>query len=325
MRAASSPPNADDRSLLYERLPMPVVTGGAYRGALLRYVKIDVETSKGGVLMIEVLDMYRTYLVERERSASTIRQYVRDVESFLRETGDGGPMTKAKVIAYKEDLCGRYRISSVNTKLAAINSFLEFTGRSDMKVKCLKMQRRPYSPQEKELTKSEYLRLVDSAKRSGDERLALIVQTLGGTGIRVSELRYITVEAVRRGEAYVWLKGKNRVILIAGKLRKLLRGYISANGLVTGPVFVTRGRKPIDRSNVWKMLKRLGEKAGVEAAKIFPHNIRHLFARCFYEREKDIAKLADVLGHSSINTTRVYIITSGYEHRRMLDALGLVV
>lgn len=275
--------------------------------------------------MIEILNMYRTYLVERERSVSTIRQYIRDVERFLRETGDCGPGTKAKVIAYKEDLCGRYRISSVNAKIAAINSFLEFTGRSDMKVKYLKVQRQLYCPRNKELTKSEYLRLLDFAKKSGDDRLYLMVQTLGGTGIRVSELRYITVEAVRKGEAYVWLKGKNRVILIAGKLRKLLRGYIASRGIVTGPVFVTRGRKPIDRSNIWKMLKRLGKHAGVEAAKIFPHNIRHLFARCFYEKEKDIAKLADVLGHSSIDTTRVYTATSGYEHRRMLDALGLVV
>lgn len=271
------------------------------------------------------LEMYRAYLTEKERCDSTITQYIREARRFISETEDGKPMTKAKVIEYKEKLCSQYKLSSVNAKIAAVNSLLEYSGNSEMKVRYIKMQKRAYCSQNKMLTKSEYLRLLNFANKGGDERLSLILQTLGNTGIRVSELRYITVEAVKRGEAYIWLKGKNRVILIAGKLQHNLKKYIVRGGITSGAVFVTRGNKPLDRSNIWKMLKRLSEKAGIDGRKVFPHNIRHMFARCFYQKEKDIAKLADVLGHSNINTTRIYIITSGREHLKIIDALGLVI
>ena len=275
--------------------------------------------------MREILDMYKVYLEEKERCDSTIVQYLREAERFISELGDGEILTKAKVIAYKEKLCEQYRISSVNAKIAAVNSFLEYIGKSDIKVRCIRIQKQIYCSQKKELTRKDYLKLLRYAEKSGNERLSLILQTLGGTGIRVSELKYITVEAVERGEACILLKGKNRVILISGRLQKQLKHYITRKDIDAGPVFVTRNMKPLDRSNIWKMFKRLGERAGVENSKVVPHNIRHLFAKCFYDKEKDIAKLADVLGHSSINTTRIYIITSGYEHRRILDTLGLVI
>ena len=278
--------------------------------------------------MYEQLESYIGYLTRKERSRATVNQYRRDISAFIIEMSRAaadGCVTKEAVIKYKMQLCERYRVSSVNTKLAAINGFLEYTGRRDLRVKTMRIQRRAYCPGEKELTKREYLSMIDQAIAQGDERMSLLMQTLGGTGIRVSELRYITVEAVEKGEASIWLKGKNRTVLIAGRLTKRLQSYIRREKLIGGPVFVTSGRKPLDRSNIWKMMKRLGEKAGVGKEKVFPHNVRHLFARCFYENDKDIAKLADVLGHSNIDTTRIYIMTSGYEHRRKIDALGLVL
>ena len=278
--------------------------------------------------MYEQLEGYAAYLTEKERSRSTVNQYRRDVIAFISEMGGADAeerISKESVMEYKRKLCGMYRFSSVNAKLAAINGFLRYTGREEMCVKSMKIQRRAYCAAKKELTKQEYLKLVERAAAQGDERLSMLIQTLGGTGIRISELEYITVEAVKSGEASIWLKGKCRTVLIAGKLKKRLQEYIYRNKLTHGPVFVTRGEKPMDRSNIWKMLKRLGEKVGISGEKIFPHNVRHLFARCFYENDKDIAKLADVLGHSSIDTTRIYIMSSGYEHRRKIDALGLVI
>lgn len=274
------------------------------------------------------LENYIEHLMRKERCRSTVNQYRRDISAFIgeiRSMSSNGYITKEMVIEYKMKLCERYRISSVNTKLAAINGFLEYTGRGDLKVKTMRVQRRAYCSGEKELTKREYLSMIDQAIAQGDERMSMLMQTLGGTGIRISELKYITVEAVEKGEANIWLKGKNRTVLIAGRLKKRLQSYIRRKRLTCGPIFVTRGRRPLDRSNIWKMMKRLGEKAGVSREKVFPHNVRHLFARCFYEEDKDIAKLADVLGHSNIDTTRIYIMTSGCEHRRKIDALGLVL
>ena len=234
-------------------------------------------------------------------------------------------ITKEDVIDYKEMLKDNFCPATVNAKIAAINSFFAFAERPDLKVKQVKIQKKPYSARRMELTKAEYERLVETARRTGDERLALVIQTICATGIRVSELSYITADAVRKGEAVVDLKGKIRVVLIAGKLKKALVKYMKRAGIIAGAIFVTKSGKPLDRSNIWKMMKALCEKAGVSREKVFPHNLRKLFARCFYKTCRDIAKLADILGHSSINTTRIYIATTGAEHRRSLDALELVV
>lgn len=267
---------------------------------------------------------YIHHLRQQERSIATCRQYQRDILQFLHYAG-GESITREQVLAYKERLRQRYCPATVNTKLAALNGFFSFLGREDLRVLRLRVQRRPFCAKEKELTKGEYLRLLRAAKQRKNEKLLLLLETICGTGIRVSELRYITAEAVRQGEAVIQLKGKTRVILLSGKLKRALQRYIRKAGICAGSVFVTRSGKPLDRSNVWKMMKTLCRDADVERQKVFPHNLRHLFARCFYAVEKDIAKLADVLGHSSINTTRVYIMSSGSEHRRCMDALGLML
>ena len=233
-------------------------------------------------------------------------------------------MTKEMVIQYKQELQTGHQPATVNGKLAALNGFFSFVGREDLRVKQLKVQRTPYCATEKELNKVEYLRLVQAATRKGNEKLSLILQTICGTGIRVSELQYITTEAVKQGQAQIHLKGKSRVVLLPSKLRKALGKYIKREGIVNGPVFITKNRKPLDRSNIWKMMKALCIDAKVAPSKVFPHNLRHLFARCFYSVDKDIAKLADILGHSSINTTRIYIASSGKEHQERMNRLGLV-
>lgn len=270
------------------------------------------------------LSKYMVYLEQEERSSSTRRQYHRDIYSFLEFTGSAS-LTKAVVIRYKEQLQITHKPASVNTKIAALNGFFSFIGKPGLRVKQLRIQRKAYCAKEKELTKAEYLRLVVAAEQQDNRRLSLLIQTICGTGIRVSELQYITAEAVRAGEATIQLKGKTRAILIAGKLRKALKEYICREMILSGPVFISRNGKPMNRSNIWRMMKALCESANVDPGKVFPHSLRHLFARCFYAKDKDIAKLADILGHSSINTTRIYIISSGHEHRRKMDALGLIV
>lgn len=270
------------------------------------------------------IDNYLNYLRDEEHSPATIKQYHHDILCFFEFLGGKEPVREAAV-HYKQKLEQIYQPVSVNVKLSALNSFFTFIGRRDLKLRLLKIQKSAYCSAEKELSKAEYLRLVRAAKAEKNEKLALLLQTISSTGIRVSEAKYITVEAVSRGEAVIYLKGKTRTILLPKKLQKSLKGYIRREKIDEGPVFVTRTGKPLDRSNIWKMMKALCREAGVNDKKVFPHNLRHLFARCFYSVDKDIAKLADILGHSSINTTRIYIITSGIEHRRRLDTLGLVV
>lgn len=265
---------------------------------------------------------YVTYLRREERSRATIEQYRKNILGFLTWAGDK-ELTKAVLISYKEKLQKECKAVSVNAKLAALNGFLSFCGKSELKVKRLKIQRSAYSS--RELSKAEYLRLLRSADRQQNEKLSLILQTICATGIRVSELGFVTVEAIRAGEATIRLKGKNRTVLLPEKLCRVLKRYIKNNHITSGAVFVTRTGKPLDRSNIWKMMKSLCQDAGVEPQKVFPHNLRHLFARCFYSVDKDLAKLADILGHSSINTTRIYIISSGWEHRQRMNALGLVI
>ena len=218
-----------------------------------------------------------------------------------------------------------YAVRSINSMLASVNGLFSFLGWADLKVKSIKLQRQIYCSEERELTKAEYMRLVNTAKQKGNERLNLILQTICGTGIRVSELQYITVEAVKNGEAIVSLKGKTRSVFIVKELKKKLLRYAAEQGITSGAIFITRTGKPMSRTNIWREMKSLCESAGVNPQKVFPHNLRHLFARVFYGIEKDIAKLADILGHSSINTTRIYIISTGNEHRRRMEHMRLII
>lgn len=266
---------------------------------------------------------FRAYLVMEEKSGHTVEKYIRDIRAFSVFL-DGRTVTKAEVMAYKRCLLEKgYAVRSMNSMLASIHSFLDFQGWRDCRVKSLKMQHAAYCAEEKELTKEEYLRLLAAAK--GKPRLRLILETICATGIRVSELSYFTVESVRGGEISVRCKGKIRTILIPGKLRRLLLAYAKKNGIRSGVIFAARNGKPLHRSRIWAQMKALCEKARVKASKVFPHNLRKLFARTFYGIEKDIARLADILGHSSINTTRIYIMTTGVEHRRQIESLGLVI
>lgn len=267
---------------------------------------------------------YIAHLEREERSPATLGQYRRDIEAFLRWMS-GRELTKERVIGYKGHLQEVYRPVSVNAKLAALNGFFSFLGRHDLRVKQLKIQRQAFCPRERELSKAEYLRLVRAAETRRGDRLSLLMQTICATGIRVSELHSITAEAVERGEAVLQLKGKTRVILLTGKLRKKLQRYLRRQEISSGPVFITRTGRPLGRSSIWRMMKSLCTEAGVERSKVFPHNLRHLFARCFYSADRDLAKLADILGHSNINTTRIYIVSSGREHRQRMDALKLVL
>ena len=267
--------------------------------------------------MTEQLERYRRYLELEEKSAATIEKYLRDCRAFLVYLG-GRPIAKEEAIAYKEDLAGHYAASSVNSMLIALNGFLRFINREDCCVKLLKVQRQMFCREEKELTQAEYKRLIQAARGT---RLSLVIQTICGTGIRVSELQYITVEAVREGKAVVHCKNKTRVIFIPASIRQLLKTYSKKSGLTAGAIFVTRNGKPLNRKNIWRDMKKLCGKAGVPPQKVFPHNLRHLFARMFYRVEKDIVRLADLLGHSSINTTRIYMVETGSRHIAGLEKL----
>lgn len=270
----------------------------------------------------ELLAQYARRLYEEEKSSATIEKYIRDVHTFSKYVGSQA-LTKDMTIAYKRDLPTRgYTILSVNSMLASLNSFLTFCGRSDCKVRLYRVQKKTYLAANRELSRAEYQRLLNAAKRNG--RLWLLLQTLCATGIRVSELQYFTVEAVRGGEISVACKSKMRCILIPKGLQKLLLQYAHGAGIGSGSIFRTRTGKPLNRSNIWAAMKRLCTQANVNPDKVFPHNLRKLFARTFYQVEKDIAKLADLLGHSSINTTRIYIMSTGAEHRRQLERLQLL-
>lgn len=269
------------------------------------------------------LEDFKHHLLQEERSHATIDKYMRDARAFTH-FASGQIICKELVISYKQALIQHgYAIRSINSMLASLNSLFFFLGWHDCRVKQLKMQQQVYRPAERELTKAEYLRLLQAAEKR--PRLHLILETICATGIRVSELQYFTVEAVRRGDVTIRCKNKIRTILLPGKLQKKLLQYAKKNGILSGVIFVTRNKKPLDRSNIWAQMKALCARAGVAKSKVFPHNLRKLFARMFYGMEHDIAKLADVLGHSSINTTRIYIISTGMEHRRKLDRLGLVI
>lgn len=271
----------------------------------------------------EAIQAFRQYLIRDEKSAVTVEKYLRDVRAFQAFIGET-PVEKELVIHYKNHLLEEsYAVRSINSMLASVNSFLIFMDWPDCKVKSLKVQRQVYCAEEKELTKAEYERLLKATGKN--EQLRLVMETICSTGIRVSELKYFTAEAVRRGEVIVRCKAKTRTILLPGKLRRLLLDYAGKQKIRSGVIFLTGRGKPLDRKAIWAQMKRLCKAAGVKPGKVFPHNLRKLFARTFYGIEKDIAKLADILGHSSVDTTRIYIMTSGTEHRQKLERLGLVV
>ncbi len=264
---------------------------------------------------------FKAYLFREEKSAATVEKYLRDVRAFVLYV-QGREVTKELSVAYKRSLeDGGYKPRSINSMLASINRFLDFIGAANCKVKTVRVQNPAFLTEEKELTKEEYKRLLGAAKHK--EQLNLVIRTICATGIRVSELKYFTVEAVYRGEVSVKCKNKTRTILIPGDLRKMLSVYVKKRGIQSGAVFVTRTGMPLDRSYIWAQMKGLCKNAGVNPTKVFPHNLRKLFARTFYGIEKDIAKLSDILGHSSIETTRIYIMTTGSEHRRQIERMGL--
>lgn len=274
-------------------------------------------------LSTEKIRDYAKYLCREERSAATQEKYLRDVKAFC-VYADGKAITKELVVAWKKHLVEQaYAVRSVNSMLASVNSLLGFLQLHACKVRNIRAQRQTYCTEDKELTKQEYLRLLAASKEN--EQLHLLLQTICSTGIRVSELQYFTVEAIRQGEVTVDCKNKTRTILVPGKLKTILLNYAKRRGIAFGAIFITRTGKPLNRSNIWSAMKKLCETAGVKPSKVFPHNLRKLFARTFYGIEKDIAKLADILGHSSINTTRIYIMTTGVEHRKKIERLGLVV
>ena len=267
---------------------------------------------------------YETALREAEKSAATMEKYLHHVRQFVAHDA-GRRIDKALVLEYKTRLGKLYAPSSANAALAAVNGFLRFWGFESCCVKPFKVQKQVYCSEEKELTREEYVRLVRAAKEKSSERLALLLETICATGIRVSELPYITVEAAVRGEAVVHCKGKTRTVFLPAALQKKLRRYMQSQKIQSGPVFITRTGKPMNRSNIWREMKALCERAKVAPSKVFPHSLRHLFARTFYSIDHDVAKLADLLGHSNINTTRIYIITTGAEHRRKMETMRLVI
>lgn len=276
------------------------------------------------ILTEKIIDDYRNNLILQEKRVATIEKYIRDIRAFSVYTQDK-TITKEIVIAYKSHLQENYAVRSVNSILASINSLFAFLNWFDLRVKSLKLQQKVFCSEEKELTKAEYKRLCDVAKQKKNQRLNLIIQTICATGIRVSELQYITIEAVKCGEAVVNCKSKTRSVFIIKKLKQKLLRYAAKQGIKSGMIFVTKSGKPINRTNIWREMKSLCKEANVNPQKVFPHNLRHLFARTFYGIEKDIAKLADILGHSSIDTTRIYIISTGTEHRRRMENMHLII
>lgn len=273
---------------------------------------------------ISALCEYKHHLKNQERSENTIVKYTRDISTFLFWL-ENRALTKTETMEYKHDLLEHYCPASANSMIIAINGFLEYIDRQDCTVKTVRIQKKICCEKEKELSKKDYSRLIEAAKHQNNARLVNIMRTICATGIRISELCYITVEAVKSGKAVVTCKGKIRTIFISRDLQRVLNVYIQEQKLIGGSVFITRSGRPVDRSNVWSDMKKLCRSAGVNPEKVFPHNLRHLFARTFYAIEKDISRLADILGHSSIETTRIYILDSGYDHERQLSKLQLVV
>ncbi len=270
-----------------------------------------------------MIKLYENYLLNEEKSTATLHKYIHDVNAFMLWLG-ARELNKLAVLEYKEGIIEKYAPASVNSMISSLNSFFIFNNWHDLKVKALKIQRQIFANKDKELTKAEYERLLTAAKQKKNQRLYYLMQTICSTGIRVSELKYITTDAVKKGQAIINCKGKMRVVILPRELCKMLKRYVKENVIKNGSVFVSRNGKALDRSHIWQMLKGLCESAQVPKEKVFPHNFRHLFARTYYSLKKDIVRLADILGHSSINTTRIYTMETGDIHRRQIQKLGLL-
>ena len=259
-----------------------------------------------------------------EKSTGTMEKYLRDIHAFAIWL-NGGPVSQETVVAWKEYLlAAHYAPVTINSMLAALNRLFTFLGWHDCRVRSLKIQRRPFRDAGRDLTQEEYRRLVAKARRLGKKRLALVMETIGAVGIRVSELPYITVEAAQQGQTVIQLKGKVRIILLPDSLCRKLLNYAQKQKIVSGEIFLTRNRTRLSRKQIWSGMKSLCKATGIASSKVFPHNLRHMFAKAFYKATRDIVKLADVLGHTNIETTRVYLISTGVEHRNILESLRLV-
>lgn len=275
--------------------------------------------------MEEELQSYKQYLCAHERSEATIQKYIHDIQYFLTFGNfiEKQAIEKPDVIAWKRHMEATYAPSTVNAAIAAVNGFLEFLGREECKVTPLKVQPAPFRTQRRELTRSEYERLLKAAAHVSEETVCML-ETICSTGIRVSELRFITVEAVQQRMAVIRNKGKSRTIFLPTKLCERLKKFCSQNDLHSGSIFLDQKRQPLSRFAVWRRMKKLCASARVAAEKVFPHNLRHLFAVCFYRMQHDLEHLASILGHSSINTTRIYTKNSGETYRKQLDRLNLL-
>ena len=272
----------------------------------------------------KTIEQFQAHLIENEKSDATVQKYIREMMK-LKKYLAGEPVTKEKLIRYRKSLQEKKRATTINGTLSAINSYLQFMKIPECEMKLLKIQRNSFLNEEKELTEDDYHRLLDAAAVQNKERLYHLILTICGTGIRVSEVRYITVEALKRGKAEINMKGKNRVIILPKKLIQKLRDYIQKKKIVSGPIFCTRTGNVMDRSNICHEMKKLAEFIGVRREKVHPHSLRHLFARQFYAVHKNIAHLADVLGHSSIETTRIYVAVSASEHERTMEVMNLII
>jgi len=269
------------------------------------------------------IQKFRKHLLEEEKSSSTLEKYVRDITAFMNWCSNA-EIDKTLVLKYKQGLIEKYAPASVNSILSSLNSFFAYNEWHGLEVKMLKIQKQIFAERSKELTKAEYEKLLLAAKQKKNERLYFLMQTICSSGIRVSELSAITVEAARKRKANINCKGKMRVVILPKDLCKMLLEYARGQSITSGAIFITKTGKPLDRSSIWKMMKSLCESAGVGKEKVFPHNLRHLFARTYYNIQKDIVRLADILGHSSVNTTRIYTMETGDIHRRQIQNLGLL-
>ena len=275
-------------------------------------------------ITVENLRQFRNFLICEEKAEATIEKYMRDIGTLAEWLCDR-ELTKENVLEYKQYLIAEYSPASVNSMISSINSYFSYFELHELRIKTLKIQQSIFADSERELSKDEYKRLVAAAMQKNNERLSLVMQTICATGIRVSELRFITVESLKRGRASIKCKGKIRTVFITEELCELLGKYIKEKKIKSGSVFVSKGGKPLNRSNIWSDMKKLCESAGVKRSKVFPHNLRHLFARTYYSVHKDIVRLADILGHSSVNTTRIYTMETGEVHQQNIKLLGLVM
>lgn len=266
---------------------------------------------------------FQQYLIDDEKAELTIYKYIREINE-LSNYLSGKQLSKERILAYREYLQSKNQVRTVNSKLSAVNSYLEFTCQGHCKVKLLKIQRCSFTSEERELLEKEYRRLLAIAEEQGNRRLYLLLMTLCATGLRVSELSFVTIEALATGRVNICLKGKNRIVILPKQLINHLAIYAREKGIQSGPVFCTRTGRPLDRSNICRDMKKLCSLANVDIRKVFPHNLRHLFARTYYNLEKNLSHLADILGHSSIETTRIYVATSAREHEKILNRMQLL-